>query len=453
MAKKEPAKSRAAKTAASKPAKPAASKSAAQPNPARRRSAKIHPPLPGQRTLADFAMDKKGASGASASAILHVAEPARQELLAGEELTGDEKQQIDDYEKQQIENAATTTNKETSAEPDPKCDEELASMPRRCLQVTQSPLRPSLPKAATVAQPAQSKVVAQIVLPWPSNTPKKYDRHMANSTDASGKAGPDREEEFAATQVQPRQTENPDDGGAVDTGAPEMQGGDSLPETQEAMAVSMQIEEREAPVVDHTVKPAAEQPGMQGCGAEASEEQQEEDDEDDDEDWDLDCDDDEDEEGGAHGSNLPDEVETTAGAHRQGVAPRAVGEDDEDDEEDKDDEDKEEEDEEDEEDEEEEQHEDEEEEEEEEEEHEEEHDDVNEKAGAGKAEAQPPKRSSATQSSTAPASQPPAPASLSILLGQQFMMLPDRVIECSGEMVQLGRSVRTSFPLPRSSVH
>ena len=359
-------------------------------------------------------MDKKGASGASASAILHVAEPARQELLAGEELTGDEKQQIDDYEKQQIENAATTTNKETSAEPDPKCDEELASMPRRCLQVTQSPLRPSLPKAATVAQPAQSKVVAQIVLPWPSNTPKKYDRHMANSTDASGKAGPDREEEFAATQVQPRQTEDPDDGGAVDTGAPEMQGGDSLPETQEAMAVSMQIEEREAPVVDHTVKPAAEQPGMQGCGAEASEEQQEEDDEDDDEDWDLDCDDDEDEEGGAHGSNLPDEVETTAGAHREQLLP---------------------------------------EEEEEEEEHEEEHDDVNEKAGAGKAEAQPPKRSSATQSSTAPASQPPAPASLSTLLGQQFMMLPDRVIECSGEMVQLGRSVRTSFPLPRSSVH
>ena len=405
MAKKEPAKSRAAKTAASKPAKPAASKSAAQPNPARRRSAKIHPPLPGQRTLADFAMDKKGASGASASAILHVAEPARQELLAGEELTGDEKQQIDDYEKQQIENAATTTNKETSAEPDPKCDEELASMPRRCLQVTQSPLRPSLPKAATVAQPAQSKVVAQIVLPWPSNTPKKYDRHMANSTDASGKAGPDREEEFAATQVQPRQTEDPDDGGAVDTGAPEMQGGDSLPETQEAMAVSMQIEEREAPVVDHTVKPAAEQPGMQGCGAEASEEQQEEDDEDDDEDWDLDCDDDEDEEGGAHGSNLPDEVETTAGAHREQLLP-----------------------------------------EEEEKEHEEEHDDVNEKAGAGKAEAQPPKRSSATQSSTAPASQPPAPASLSTLLGQQFMMLPDRVIECSGEMVQLGRSVRTSFP-------
>ena len=360
MAKKEPAKSRAAKTAASKPAKPAASKSAAQPNPARRRSAKIHPPLPGQRTLADFAMDKKGASGASASAILHVAEPARQELLAGEELTGDEKQQIDDYEKQQIENAATTTNKETSAEP----------------------------------------------------APKKYDRHMANSTDASGKAGPDREEEFAATQVQPRQTEDPDDGGAVDTGAPEMQGGDSLPETQEAMAVSMQIEEREAPVVDHTVKPAAEQPGMQGCGAEASEEQQEEDDEDDDEDWDLDCDDDEDEEGGAHGSNLPDEVETTAGAHREQLLP-----------------------------------------EEEEEEHEEEHDDVNEKAGAGKAEAQPPKRSSATQSSTAPASQPPAPASLSTLLGQQFMMLPDRVIECSGEMVQLGRSVRTSFPLPRSSVH
>ena len=357
-------------------------------------------------------MDKKGASGASASAILHVAEPARQELLAGEELTGDEKQQIDDYEKQQIENAATTTNKETSAEPDPKCDEELASMPRRCLQVTQSPLRPSLPKAATVAQPAQSKVVAQIVLPWPSNTPKKYDRHMANSTDASGKAGPDREEEFAATQVQPTQTEDPDDGGAVDTGAPEMQGGDSLPETQEAMAVSMQIEEREAPVVDHTVKPAAEQPGMQGCGAEASEEQQEEDDEDDDEDWDLDCDDDEDEEGGAHGSNLPDEVETTAGAHREQLLP-----------------------------------------EEEEEEHEEEHDDVNEKAGAGKAEAQPPKRSSATQSSTAPASQPPAPASLSTLLGQQFMMLPDRVIECSGEMVQLGRSVRTSFPLPRPSVH
>ena len=152
MAKKEPAKSRAAKTAA------------------RRRSARIHPPLPGQMTLADFTMDKKGASGASASAILHVAEPARQELLAGEELTGDEKQQINDYEKQQIENAATTTNKETSAEPDPKCDEELASMPRRCLQVTQSPLRPSLPKAATVAQPAQSKVVAQIVLPWPSNT-------------------------------------------------------------------------------------------------------------------------------------------------------------------------------------------------------------------------------------------------------------------------------------------
>ena len=78
---------------------------------------------------------------------------------------------------------------------------------------------------------------------------------------------------------------------------------------------------------------------------------------------------------------------------------------------------------------------------------------MNEKAGAGKAEAQPPKRSSATQSSTAPASQPPAPASLSILLGQQFMMLPDRVIECSGEMVQLGRAVRTSFPLPRPSVH
>ena len=350
MAKKDSAKSRAAKSAASKPAKHAASKSAAQPNPARRRSAKIQPPLPGQRTLAEFAMDKKGASGASASAILHVVEPARQELLAGEELTGDEKQQIDDYEKQQIENAATTTNKETSAEP----------------------------------------------------APKKYDRHMANSTDASGKAGPDREEEFAATQVQPTQTEETDDGGAVDTGAPEMQGGDSLPETQEAMAVSMQIEKREAPVVDHPVNLAAEQPGMQGCGAEASEEQQEEDDEDDDEDCDLDSilmssDDDEDEK---------------------------------EEEEEEEDEEKEEE-----------------------KEHEEEHDDVNEKAGAGKAEAQPPKRSSATQSSTAPASQPPAPASLSILLGQQFMMLPDRVIECSGEMVQLGRSVRTSFPLPRPSVH
>ena len=351
MAKKDSAKSRAAKSAASKPAKHAASKSAAQPNPARRRSAKIQPPLPGQRTLAEFAMDKKGASGASASAILHVAEPARQELLAGEELTGDEKQQIDDYEKQQIENAATTTNKETSAEP----------------------------------------------------APKKYDRHMANSTDASGKAGPDREEEFAATQVQPTQTEETDDGGAVDTGAPEMQGGDSLPETQEAMAVSMQIEKREAPVVDHPVNLAAEQPGMQGCGAEASEEQQEEDDEDDDEDCDLDS-----------------------------ILMRSDDDEDEKEEEEEEEED---------------------EEKEEEKEHEEEHDDVNEKAGAGKAEAQPPKRSSATQSSTAPASQPPAPASLSILLGQQFMMLPDRVIECSGEMVQLGRSVRTSFPLPRPSVH